>query len=69
MKMKNVILEPECRICGQSQKIEVRERDYIEWRDGKDLIQDVLWYLDDNAREMILSHTCGTCFDRMYGDD
>ena len=67
--MRDLILENECRICGQSQKIEVRERDYIEWKNKKGLIQDVLWYLDDGARNMILRDTCGTCFDRMYGDD
>ena len=67
--MQDLILEPVCRICGQSQKIEVRERDYIEWKNKKGLIQDVLWYLDDGARNMFLHETCGTCFDRMYGDD
>ena len=67
--MQDLILEHECRICGQSQKIEVRERDYVEWKNKKGLIQDVLWYLDDGARNMILRETCGTCFDRMYGDD
>jgi hypothetical protein len=67
--MQDLILEPVCRICGQSQKIEVRERDYIEWKNKKGLIQDVLWYLDDDAINIILHRTCGTCFDRMYGDN
>ena len=67
--MQDLILDRECRICGQSQKIEVREKDYIGWKNKKGLIQDVLWYLDDDARNMILRRTCGTCFDRMYGDD
>jgi hypothetical protein len=40
--------------------------DFNKWRiDGKP-IEDVLNYLTDDERELLLSGVCGICFDKIY---
>ena len=41
-------------------------RGYKKWKDGKGYIQDILNYLSADDRELMLSETCGKCFDKMF---
>ena len=56
-----------CRIFGDNQRIHVFPDDVTDWQNGK-LIQDAMPYLSADERELIISGTCGKCFDEMFGE-
>ena len=47
---------------------EVESADYKNWQEGA-LIQDALPYLTTDQRELLISATCGTCWDDMFGEE
>ena len=53
-----------CRKCGTLVTMEAHQEDLQAWRDGA-LIQAAMPYLRPDQREMLMSRTCGECFDRM----
>ena len=56
----------ECRVCGKDQPtIEIRHTQLIKWRDGWK-IQEAMPQLTPDERELIISGTCGPCFDKMF---
>jgi hypothetical protein len=57
-----------CSDCGEQHEVEVNESDFNDWQGGK-LIQVAMPYLSADDRELLISGTCGTCFDKMFGDD
>ena len=61
------LLEPTCRHCGTTVQISVIGPDYDRWKNGE-LIQDAMPYLSPDEREILISGTCGPCFDRMFGE-
>ena len=46
----------------------VNEDDYTSWENGE-LIQNAMPYLSADERELLISGTCGTCFDNMFGSE
>ena len=56
-----------CRACRDNQQIHVFPDDVADWQNGK-LIQDAMPYLSADERELIISGTCGKCFDEMFGE-
>jgi len=40
--------------------------DMLDWLSGQGFIQDVMPYLSDAERELLLSKTCGDCFDKLF---
>tara|TARA_R110002012_G_scaffold310454_1_gene518719 strand:+ start:894 stop:1115 length:222 start_codon:yes stop_codon:yes gene_type:complete len=64
----DLVLELECKYCDYEEVITVHEADYIAWHNGE-LIQDVMYYLTDSQRELIISDTCGDCFDKFFPED
>jgi hypothetical protein len=65
MKMKSII---RCIHCNKNYDVWADPADLTAWSEGE-LIQVALDYLSDDERELLLSGTCGTCWDKMYGDD
>jgi hypothetical protein len=65
MKMKSII---RCIHCNKNYDIWADPADLTAWSEGE-LIQVALDYLSDDERELLLSGTCGTCWDKMYGED
>ena len=55
-----------CRHCETSHTLLVNITDVAEWKLGK-YIQDAMPYLSVDERELLISGTCGTCFDKMFG--
>lgn len=55
-----------CRLCGDQHEIVVGTMDYALWKGGS-YIQDTMPYLTPDQREMLISGTCGPCFDKMFG--
>jgi len=63
--MSNITQKFTCRKCGVSEDITFNFNDYTRWKDGE-YIQEVLDYLTSDERELMLSNTCGKCFDIMF---
>ena len=56
-----------CLRCGETTTIKANVSDVFAWQNGE-LIQDVLSYLSEEERELLISKTCGKCFDEMFPD-
>jgi hypothetical protein len=54
-----------CDHCDHTEEITFGFDDYAKWKDGE-YIQDVLDYLTPDEREIMLSATCGKCFDKFF---
>ena len=61
-------LELECKYCDYEETITVHEAGYIAWHNGM-LIQHAFSYLTDGQRELMLSNTCDTCWDKFFPED
>lgn len=64
--MSNVKIEANCRMCNNSQIIEVEESSLRKWQQGE-LIQNAMPGLTADEREMLISGTCNVCWDEMFG--
>jgi hypothetical protein len=62
------VIEKQCAMCKQVQKIEVCANDYDAWRQGA-LIQNVFDYLSEDERELLMSGICGKCYDKYFGGE
>lgn len=56
-----------CWKCNTEHVIFVKDEAYESWQNGE-LIQDALPTHSADEREMLLSGTCGKCFDGLFGD-
>ena len=71
-------LNVQCRVCQNWESMEVESADYKNWQEGT-LIQDTVRegttalgqaampYLTTDQRELLISATCGTCWDDLFG--
>lgn len=64
-----IIVHPVCRICGTMYEFEVHEPSYELWKAGKGYIQELLSELTADQRELLLTGTCGPCFNRLFPED
>jgi len=56
-----------CSMCEEVFPLNVRPEDFIEYMGKTNThIQDIFFYLDEGERELILSQTCNTCFDKLF---
>lgn len=56
-----------CSQCNQDFVLRIEDKGFQDWIRGAH-IQDALASLDSNQRELLISGTCGKCFDAMFGD-
>lgn len=61
-------LKATCRLCETDYTFMVNEDDLRDWQGGQ-LIQRVMPYLNASERELLISGTCGDCFDRMFASE
>ena len=54
-----------CEMCHKPQEITAPESEYKAWESGV-LIQRALRSLNDDQRELLISQTCGKCFDELF---
>jgi hypothetical protein len=54
-----------CSQCSEIFDIRIRTEDVKKWQSGA-LIQNVMPYLSDDQRELLISGTCGKCFDKIF---
>tara|TARA_Y100001951_G_scaffold101881_1_gene107590 strand:+ start:131 stop:367 length:237 start_codon:yes stop_codon:yes gene_type:complete len=57
-----------CVRCGETIIITAYVSDLVKWHKGE-LIQDVLSYLNEDERELLISGTCGKCFEEIFPDN
>lgn len=57
-----------CRFCGTTHTLTVDINDYFNWQEST-RIQDAMPYLTPAERELLISQTCQTCWDKMFADD
>ena len=55
-----------CHRCETRIEIKANTEDLNDWCNGK-FIQDACPYLSVAERELLISQTCGNCFDGMFG--
>jgi hypothetical protein len=58
------MIQATCRQCKVSVELLVNITDVADWKLGK-YIQDAMPYLSVDERELLISGTCGVCFDKM----
>jgi hypothetical protein len=59
-------LQVSCKGCGSSHTLMVNATDVANWEMGE-YIQDAMPYLSADERELLISRTCGSCWDEMFG--
>ena len=57
-----------CRVCKNQVEMQVHVEDVTAWENGE-LIQNAMPYLTPDEREILISGTCGPCFDGMFGSE
>lgn len=64
--MSDMPIEVTCRVCLARVKIQVDCDGYNKWREGSALIQNCLPKSSLVDRELLISSTCGPCFEKMF---
>lgn len=57
-----------CPFCNTSNNVTVYHSDYFAWKRGTNA-QDAFPYLSADAREMLISGICPTCWEDLFGRD
>lgn len=60
--------EIKCIDCGKTFQFLCPRDGYERWKDGA-LIQDAMPDLVDDHRELLISQTCGECFDNLFDEE
>ena len=60
--------ELQCMYCDYEETITIAEALYIAWHNGM-LIQDAFPFLTAGQRELMLSNTCDTCWNKFFPED
>ena len=66
--MPIINIEVRCIHCQTNHIIPVDHTGYIQWIQGA-LIQQVLPGLSEDQRELLISRTCGECWDDMFSEE
>ncbi len=66
--MFDTVVSANCEVCCSQSMLPVNERDYLAWKSGV-VIQKAMPYLSVDERELLISGTCGSCFDKMFGSE
>ncbi len=67
--VRDTICDAFCKHCGRQFVLTFDKSDMYDWLSGSLPIQNALPYLSANERELLLSGTCGDCFDKMFPPD
>tara|TARA_R100001198_G_C5189821_1_gene182952 strand:+ start:433 stop:870 length:438 start_codon:yes stop_codon:yes gene_type:complete len=70
---EDIELELQCKYCDYEEILHVPESDYDAWAGNGVPIQEVFDYLSAGQRELMISGTCDTCWNKFFpnaeGDD
>ena len=57
-----------CFSCHKEFSLNVEAEDFYDWREGLS-VQNAFPYLSADDRELLISRTCGVCWDEIFSDD
>ena len=58
-----------CRHCGEPYLIPITEQEYLNWIKKGTFVQDEFPKLNPNERELLISQTCGNCWNKIFNTD
>lgn len=58
-----------CRHCRESYIVPISEQEYLNWIKKGTFVQDEFPKLDSNERELLISQTCGNCWNKIFNTD
>jgi len=64
-KLPKAVVNGSCPKCKEAWTVEVPRHGFIQWKGGA-LIQKALPNISLSVREMLISGTCESCFDKMF---
>ena len=65
MRLTDDTLQAQCIRCKDTHVLMVSNHDFRRWEGGEP-IQDAMPYLSAGERELLISGTCGACFDKLF---
>jgi len=63
---RSFVLDAKCWRCDKVTLIILNKEDLVDWMSGSGPIEKILYYLSANERELLISNTCGKCFDNLF---
>lgn len=57
-----------CNICKKPHTLSLNPKDFQDWVSGKKA-QHAFPYLSADERELLISGTCGVCFEKLFEGD
>lgn len=66
-EVQMINLQVECRMCNSEHVITVSKEAYEKHKNGAH-VQDAFPTLNANQRELLISGTCPTCWDKIFGE-
>lgn len=60
--------EVECRICYNKTLFTLESEGLLRWKNGEK-IQNIFPMISPNNRELLISQTCGECFDKLFAEE
>lgn len=63
------LIDVRCNLCGIYYTIIYNRTDMVHWLSGQSFIQDAMPYLTADERELLISQTCGSCFNKLFSPD
>jgi len=70
--MTTLALDVQCRLCGESKWIDTTVEQMMEYakpRSERMYVQDIFPDLSVGDRELLISGTCDTCWQKLFGSD
>lgn len=64
-----VTIDRKCWMCKTDHVIAVEYLDWVGWKFQGVYAQNAFPFLDDGQRELLISGTCGPCFDEMFTEE
>lgn len=58
-----------CRHCRESYIVPISEQEYLNWINKGTFVQDEFPELNPNERELLISQTCGKCWNKIFNID
>ena len=69
IRLPTITISKNCIQCNALVEFDVKAEDYDLLKEGGELIQDALWYIPADKREMLLSGVCGDCWNKLFMED
>lgn len=65
--MDTMDLKIQCVYCSNVYDVSgIKPKDFQSWSNGEGFIQDIMPYLSDSDRELLISRTCDNCWNSIY---